>query len=293
MKEYEGKKVAVMTTSDCNAKCKHCYVNFGGSFDGERLFSLTSKLVQGHEIFLNGTEILLHPEYFESLEAVGQDLVMTNGLELHRNPQLMDVLKGHGIKTIAMSYHFGAEHLSPVPTEIIKTVARQVKQNDMRLELMTTINSQNYETIFDIINTAVQMDADEVRMFNYLKTGNAKDMPDNLVLSKEQLIEFLLSVQQARNETDENFLEIRRSATFGKIHEADSKFHCPAGKDLVVITPDETVYPCFFLTSTQFQIGHVQDNIIIVEKNIVNNGDKCLATEIFNFGATLEYENHV
>lgn len=67
--EFSGSNVTIMTFSDCNARCKHCYIGYDGNFDGNELFDLCEKLKQKYSVRLNGTELLLHPEFFKKLRA--------------------------------------------------------------------------------------------------------------------------------------------------------------------------------------------------------------------------------
>ena len=39
---YEGEKVIIMSCSDCNVKCKHCYVSFKGNFTREKLLEVVN-----------------------------------------------------------------------------------------------------------------------------------------------------------------------------------------------------------------------------------------------------------
>ena len=68
--EYSGSEVMIMTCSDCNAKCKHCYIGYSGNFDGDELFALCKKLSEKYRVQINGTEVLLHPEFFKSIKLV-------------------------------------------------------------------------------------------------------------------------------------------------------------------------------------------------------------------------------
>ena len=66
--EFKGREVTIMTCSNCNAKCRHCYISYEGNFEQRDLYNLCENLTQKYRVLLNGTEILLHPEYFESLK---------------------------------------------------------------------------------------------------------------------------------------------------------------------------------------------------------------------------------
>ena len=108
MIEFNGNNVIIMTCSDCNIKCKHCYIGYSGNFDANALYNLCLKLKEKYNnIYLNGTEILLHEDFFDTIKLLKQDFILTNGLVLYKNEILMEKLHDIGIKHIDMSYHFG------------------------------------------------------------------------------------------------------------------------------------------------------------------------------------------
>ena len=71
MVEFNGMDVIIMTCSDCNTDCKHCYIGYSGNFSANDLYNLCLKLKEKYHVFLNGTEILLHEEYFETQSHCG------------------------------------------------------------------------------------------------------------------------------------------------------------------------------------------------------------------------------
>lgn len=40
MIEYTGKQVTIMSCSDCNANCEHCYISYSGNMSGEDLVKM-------------------------------------------------------------------------------------------------------------------------------------------------------------------------------------------------------------------------------------------------------------
>lgn len=89
----------------------------------------------------------------------------------------------------------------------------------------------------------------------------------NEYLTEQQICEFLEQIKKVRNLYDKQFLEIKRCGTFGKGNiESKNNFKCPAGVDLVAITPDMKVYPCNFLTKPGYEIGFVKNKNIIITK---------------------------
>ncbi len=75
-----GSEVCIMACSDCNTKCKHCYISYSGNIREDILLDLCHELSHKYKIFLNGTEILLHPGFLDSIKFNKQRSLITNGL---------------------------------------------------------------------------------------------------------------------------------------------------------------------------------------------------------------------
>ena len=82
--EYNGSTVMIMTCSNCNTKCEHCYIGYTGNFDGNKLYDMCTVWKEKYNIILNGTEVLIHPEYFSSLKLLYQPKVLTNDIKSKR-----------------------------------------------------------------------------------------------------------------------------------------------------------------------------------------------------------------
>lgn len=245
--------------------------------------SLVDKLVQSYNTSINGTEVIIHPEYFNALKKVGQTRIMTNGIEILRNPEILKRLKSLGIEIISISYHMKIHNdISSVDKEKIKDVINIIKKNSMKVRIMVTINKKNYLYVEEMCKRAIELGANSIRFTNYLKTGNAVYLPNDY-LTEKQILRFLEEIRRVRNLYDKNVLEIKRCGTFG-IGNIDShnNFKCPAGVDLIAVTPDMKVYPCNFLAKPGYEIGFVKDGNIFITKEINNSGVKCIAKEVFN-----------
>jgi len=282
--EYQGKRVSIMATDKCNIKCKHCHLDYKGHFKGERLRILIHSLAKKYIVKLNGAEVILHPEYLEILNICGQKFVKTNGVEVVKNPNVLNSLKEYGINSITMSYHFEAHNsISTVPLAIIDEAAKIITDAKMDLWLMTVISKDNYKDIKKMCDQAYKKGAGSIYFVNLLKTGNAVNMEDE-TLNDEQICEFLIKLEEARSQYDKSGLNILRSGTFGKVEGVRNNFLCPAGHSLVAITPDEKVKPCIGMSGSEFEIGHIEDNKIIIDNPLCHDGSKCLVHEVSNRG---------
>lgn len=55
--EFAGKRVKIMSCSDCNANCKHCYVSYKGNIKEKDLFKICRILSKNYQVNINGTEV--------------------------------------------------------------------------------------------------------------------------------------------------------------------------------------------------------------------------------------------
>lgn len=113
--------------------------------------------------------------------------------------------------------------------------------------------------------------------------GNARELSDDLILKKEQKVEFFEQLNKLRSQYNKDDFLIERCGSFGKdLTKTDKKFKCTAGKTFVVITPDRMVYPCVFLAKKGNEIGRYENGEIHILNEIKNDGQKCIACCICN-----------
>lgn len=282
MIEYQGKSVTIMTCSKCNTKCDHCYLGYDCDFDSNDLYEMTAKLSKKYKVDLNGSEILLFPRYLESFVLVDQDRVLTNGLAIYKNPQLMIELKNKKIDWVCISYHFELhEKISKVPSKIIFSAINVLKQNNFNVEIMTTISLDNLNSIDKMVKEAIKMKADCIRFTNFLNIGNAQKI-SSCILSDAQIEIFFDQFYEAKVKYEKDII-VRRSGTFSRdMRKKNSKFYCPAIENKVAITPDNKVYPCPFLVSKGYEIGKYKDGKIYIDSDLSFQTNVCLAHELVN-----------
>ena len=103
------------------------------------------------------------------------------------------------------------------------------------------------------------------------------------LLSLNQINEFFEKLLEVRRKYPKDKLVIDRSGLFGKNRNNSScHFNCPAGRDMVVITPDNNVYSCLFLAKPGLEIGKYINGRILLNNEIDNDGELCLAQELCN-----------
>ena len=285
MVEYKGKEVILMACSSCNIKrCEHCYISYEGDRKPEELKELARILSDNKEVYINGAEVLINKEYFDSYKIVNQNWMLTNGFEIYRNPDILNYLKDRGIEIIEMSYHFGIQDkISKINNVMLEKNIEYLKAKEMKFKLLVTISADNYKMIEQMCEKAISLGAYGIEFTNFLNQGNARNMDSSNLLTSKQISEFFEQLLVVRKKYSKDQLIIDRSGLFGKNKNNNScNFNCPAGRDMVVITPDNNVYSCLFLAKPGLEIGKLVDGKILLNDYIDNDGSLCLAQEMCN-----------
>lgn len=280
---FNGDTVKIMSCSDCNVKCKHCYITHTGQLTDEQLYDMVSKLSDRFEIRVNGTEPLLHPEYLKSIEAGNQKMILTNGLVFKDNYDYIDLIKSYGIETIGISYHFDLhDSISPVKRDYLDRLFQEILDRGLDVQVMTTITSSTYKKVPDYCEYCADNRIRKIRFTNFMLQGNAVNMDSDLVLSDDERMNFFEIIDNMRKKYPKEVLRIQRCGTFGNDRKINSNFSCPAGNKAVAITPDYKVYPCIFLIKPEYLIGYYEDGNIYIKDNFENDHNECMAMKVLN-----------
>ena len=164
MKEFNGSHVTIMSCSDCNTKCKHCYVSYKGNFKGDNLYNICNKLKDKYQLNINGTEVLLHKDFFPTYNLIGQKRLLSNGIIINHDDTIIDYIKNSSIEMVAMSYHFVIQDdISDISQELLKKNITKLQKNNIKVELMCTITKDNYDKIIQICENVVKLGVKKVR----------------------------------------------------------------------------------------------------------------------------------
>lgn len=286
-KEYKGKEVTIMLCSSCNVNCKHCYVSYIGDRSVSELHEMIYNFKRkGYEIDLNGTEPLMNLEYLQFYKLTNSKSIMTNGIEIYKNPDIINLLKENNITMVELSHHFSIHNqISPIPITIVEKVISMCINKNIKVLLNTTISKKNYMEIEEMCAKAYELGASRIRFNNFIYQGQAikNDLKDSILNSK-QIHTFFVELKRVREKYDEKDLYIERSGLFGKDKLTNkSNFNCPAGIDDITITPDNLVYPCFFVAQKGCEIGKYENGIIKIFRNIkCNRQEECFACKKLN-----------
>lgn len=282
--EFKGEKITICLTSFCNAKCQHCYIDYHGKWDINELRNIIPALRQKYKIALNGAEVLTNPDYLELYALAGEHNLLTNGLAIVNNPNLMKEMQKYGIDHVSISYHFGST-VSAIPSKTIEQAIKLLQANGFEVEIMTTISKENYKHIEAMCKKTHMLGVRELYLINYLCRGNAH-LRSELSLSTSEIIEFIELLHKVRSHFPKDELYIERSGTFDS-HDylTKSTFECYAAHKEVAITPDKRIYPCIFCIDKPYQIGHLCNDQLLVSKTLIDklpNMQGCMACNIYN-----------
>ena len=285
--DYKGQYVILMACSSCNIKkCKHCYISYKGDRTADDLKAISENLTKKHRVYINGAEVLINKEYFNSYETVKQNWFLTNGLEIYRHPNIIQYLKSKGIEIVEMSYHFGIQDkISIMNNMMLEEIIKILKNNEMEIKILVTITSENYKMLNEMCSKAISLGVDRIVFTNFINQGNAINMSNHNILTEEQKNIFFEQLRQVRHTIPKEVLKIERSGNFGRDKLNDNcHFKCIAGSQSIVITPDNNIYPCIFLSKPGYEIGKLINGEIVLYYNIQNDGNLCIADEVCNKG---------
>lgn len=215
---FHGKTVKMLTCSDCNIRCKHCYISFKGNFDGEELAHIVDNLSNEFEVRINGTEPLLHKEYLQSIKKVHQTMVLTNGLVFKDNYSYIDELKIYGIDTIGISYHFDFhDDISSVKKKYLEKLFVIIISKGLDIRIMSTITSKNYKKVLEYCEFCKNLGIRKIRFTNFMLQGNATNLEKSLILTDAERQEFFEIIDKARSFYPIETLKITRCDHLARI----------------------------------------------------------------------------
>lgn len=285
--EYDGKTIKIMTCSNCNMKCKQCYVAYTGNFESEKLFQVVGLLKSKYEILLNGTEPLIN-NYLDSFKISDEKFILTNGLVFKNNLNLVNDIKNAGINRICMSYQYEIQKdIDSVSLSYLDEIFPKIRDMGIDVEMMCTITSKNYNLLDEICEKAIKLKANYLYLLEYMYQGNAQSkMSGDLRLTDQMRENFFEDLKKVREKYDKYKLYIYRSGNMGDDNINHKKVVCGAGIDMVTMTPDYKIYPCNLLIDERFCIGYFDGEKVYIDKDkrdeVCGNFNSCLWTKYKN-----------
>ncbi|MBR3115907.1 radical SAM protein [Candidatus Saccharibacteria bacterium] len=279
---FPGWQILIMITSECNTRCRHCYLPYEGSFDPDELQNMIAQFQKdGYSVYLNGSEPLLNPEYLPAFQLADQKIVMTNGLVLVQRPEYIREIREAGIGTIGVSYHFDIQtYFSRVSLDVAKRALNIVKDAGIHARVMTTITKPYVDMIPKYCDWCIENGFEEIRFTNFIAQGRAQELDSDLILDLEDRKHYyeLITALRAKYSIDE--LCITSCGSFGDC--GSPNMSCMALNDFVILTPDYKVYPCFFQTQPGMECGIYHEGHIYTKTGFKFPRHDCTSLHLFN-----------
>ena len=180
-------------TRECNMKCSHCYINATDKKLDNELTTKEAKVLMDQIyqvsrplLILSGGEPLLRPDIFELIE-YGSAKGLKMGLG--SNGSLIDdavaaKLKAAGIATVSISLdsNIAAQHdeFRGVSGAWEKAVnaCKALRNNNVLVQVNTTLTQQNYNQIDDIMSLAEGIGVENFHLFFLVPTGRGTKLTD-------------------------------------------------------------------------------------------------------------------
>lgn len=287
-------------TSACNMNCIHCYEKAGKKGKDE-LSSINVLKGIGiladagvTSIAFSGGEPTLHPDVLnfisETLDKGMFPAIATNGYALS-NPKTCHKYVDAGLKFVQISI----DGLKPethdsfrgVPGAWEKAVeaVKNCVEEDIFVEVSTTITEHNINEIHDMVNFVRDLGAQWFMLYNFIPTGNGSEIK-NMDLSPKKRYKLL---EDAYNENSLGNLQILSTAPqYAMVAEslvsdeykmipthfynpeysnptvmqlADFIGGCGAGRFYMNIEPNGDIYPCvFFPHEKEVRVGNILED---------------------------------
>jgi len=260
-------------TRECNMKCSHCYINavdrkLDHELDTQEAKNLMDQIYQVSRplLILSGGEPLLRPDIFELIR-YGSKIGLKMGLG--SNGSRIDKvaarrLKESGIATVSISLD------SNIPSqhdefrgvagawESAVEACKNLRRNNVLVQVNTTLTQQNYNQIDDIMTLAESIGVENFHLFFLVPTGRGTKMTD---ISPEQYEEMITKTfaktanhtLNVRPSCAPQFMRIAKDMGLDMRHWIRG---CIAGMYYCRVYPNGDVTPCPYLP---IKLGNVRE----------------------------------
>ncbi|MCW4018680.1 MAG: radical SAM protein [Candidatus Bathyarchaeota archaeon] len=180
-------------TRKCNLKCSHCYINattdeLKSELNTEESKQLIDQIAEVSRplLILSGGEPLLRKDVYELIR-YGTEKGLRMGLGSNGcliDSKVAEKLKEAGIKTVSISLD------SPIPKQHDEfrgvegswqkavDAIKALRQNDVLVQVNTTLTQQNYDQIDDIMYLSEQIGVENFHLFFLVPTGRGAKIAD-------------------------------------------------------------------------------------------------------------------
>ena len=260
-------------TRKCNLKCSHCYINAASEEYKDELTTEESKRlidqiseVSRPMLILSGGEPLLRKDIFELIQYGTQ-----KGLKmgLGSNGGLIDSivakkLKEAGIKTVSISLDSSIperhDEFRGVKGSWQKAVnaIKVLRENDVLVQVNTTLTQQNYDEIDDIMSLAEKIGVENFHLFFLVPTGRGAKIADITPVMYENMIKntFAKTARHRLNVRPSCAPQFMRIAKDMNLDMRQWIRGCIAGLYYCRVYPNGEITPCPYLP---VKLGNIRE----------------------------------
>jgi radical SAM protein with 4Fe4S-binding SPASM domain len=260
-------------TRKCNLKCSHCYIN---ATDKELSNELNTQEAKGlidqisavsrPLLILSGGEPLLRPD---ALELVRYGAAKGFKMGLGSNGSLIDdktakKLKEAGIATVSISLdssiprqHDDFRGVSGSWERAINAI-KALKENNVLVQVNTTVTQQNYGEIDDIMSLAERIGVENFHLFFLVPTGRGAKIADISPAKYEDMIKtvFAKSAKHRLNVKPSCAPQFMRIAKDAGLDMRQWIRGCIAGLYYCRVYPNGDITPCPYLP---VKLGNIRE----------------------------------
>ncbi len=259
--------VDVLIRNGCNLNCNHCFAGPKkiAKYDVEKIRKIMRAFdrvfIYPLEITAGDTDLML-----ELMKETNRKRILTNGVAIGKNPQLLDKFKQYGIRELSIGNveAVDEETQSKLTGEgeslkyTFKGIVNGVNKG-FKVGVYTVVSRANLSQIEDIIKKVKSLGASSIRFYRFLAIGKGAQQKD-LMMNAKETEEFVLKVFSLRKKY-KNKIRISLSPTFGPDlyskttlrylvdKNAESRYVCyAASPNYIAVEPlvdKDLYYPCF------------------------------------------------
>lgn len=238
----------------CNLNCKHCYSrtrksnNVASTSDK---YKIVDNIIKNNIFWVNlgGGEPILEKDIYGIISKMAMNNIYvslsTNGTFL--NEEVVKKLAKSNLTMVSISLdhsnpakHNANRGLDESYDDVMKAIELCRKYN-IKVMISTTITTQNYNDIENIIKLAIKKDCNSISLKRIKMTGNAKENT-YLELNETQVEELYKNIINLK----EKYSELIINFNYGQEKISDIDGGCPCGRTALAIMPNGDVIPCVY-----------------------------------------------
>lgn len=257
--------VFIETTSQCNLRCKHCYLSAADSLENElstdEIISIVHQLEPPAVVALSGGEPLMRNDIIPLLQQFAQEgyrcSLLTNATLI--TPSIAVQIKEAKRATVQVSLESFDKNVHESirgknTFEQTMEGIRNLMDAGCRLRLSFTPTKLNIDTFEDYVTQARALGIRAIHVCTYTPQGRGNKNQDILRLDEHQLFEFQILLKKLSKKVQilgdlPSMLDLNRVG-----YSWDS---CPLAGNIHIIS-DGTIYPCEICCDEYFALGNIR-----------------------------------